>query len=178
VARRRQGVLMSRRSLLVALLVGSTAAFVIGVSVERSSADTHTEPAPAAHAGEAGESSGEHAAEEGASEGHVEGGQPHTDEGASESFFGIDYEAAPFVALAVAFSLALATAVWLRPGWALLLVLVALVMVAFAALDVREIVHQLDESKGGLAVLAAVVAVLHLAAAAVAGVMSRAPATA
>jgi hypothetical protein len=38
-------------------------------------------------------------------------------------------------------------------------------MLVFAALDVRELVHQIDESKGGLAVLAGVVAVCHLAAA-------------
>jgi hypothetical protein len=111
--------------------------------------------------GRSGESSAEHADEAGA------------DEGASESFFGLDYEATPFVALAAAFSLALAAAVWLRPRWALMLGAVAVAMVVFAALDVREVVHQLDESKGGLAVLAGVVAVCHLAAAAVAALMGR-----
>jgi hypothetical protein len=38
-------------------------------------------------------------------------------------------------------------------------------MVVFAALDVRELVHQLDESDCGLAALAGAVALLHLAAA-------------
>jgi hypothetical protein len=51
-------------------------------------------------------------------------------------------------------------------------------MVVFAALDVREVVHQLDESKGGLALLAGVVAVCHLAAAAVAALMGRSAASA
>jgi hypothetical protein len=149
---------MARRTLLVALLIASTAAFVVGVGVERSSADKHTEPARASESGEAGE-------------GHAEAARPESDEGASESLLGVDYEATWFVALAAAFSLALAAAAWLRPRWALLLATVAVAMVAFAVLDVREIVHQLDESKGGLAALAAVVALCHLAAAAVAALM-------
>ena len=46
-------------------------------------------------------------------------------------------------------------------------------MVAFAVLDVREVVHQLDEDNGGLALLAGVVAALHLGAAAVALALAR-----
>jgi hypothetical protein len=46
-------------------------------------------------------------------------------------------------------------------------------MVALAALDVREVVHQVDEHNGGLAALAGVVAALHLAAAAIALSMGR-----
>jgi hypothetical protein len=151
---------MARRTLLVALLVASTAAFVVGVSIERSSADTHTS-----------EGGAEHAEDAGADDGHAEAGQSGSDEGSSESFFGVDYEATPFVALAATFSLALAVAVWLRPRWALVLGTVALAMVLFGALDVREVIHQLDESKGGLALLAGFVALCHLAAAAVAAFM-------
>jgi uncharacterized membrane protein len=88
---------------------------------------------------------------------------------------GVDLEATPFVVLAAAFSLGLALAVWLRPEWRLLLALVAAAMVVFAALDVREVVHQLDEDNGGLAMLAGVVAALHLAAALVALSMGRSP---
>jgi hypothetical protein len=47
------------------------------------------------------------------------------------------------------------------------------VMVAFAALDVREVFHQIDEDDGGLALLAGVVAALHLVAAGVALLMRR-----
>jgi hypothetical protein len=155
-------VLTRRRTLLVALLVVSTAAFVVGVSIERSSAETHTEPAPSAESGEAGEGGAEHAE-----------AVPEADERESESFFGLDYEATPFVALAAAVSLALAAAVWLRPRWALLLAAVAVAMVLFAGLDVREVVHQLDESNGALAVLAGVVAVCHLAAGALAALLGR-----
>ena len=70
----------------------------------------------------------------------------------------------------------LALAVWLRPEWRLLIGLVVAAMVVFAVLDLREVVHQLDEDNGGLAVLAGVVAALHLAAAAVALWMGRSPA--
>jgi hypothetical protein len=86
---------------------------------------------------------------------------------------GIDIEAAPFVALAAAASLLLALGAWLRPRWLLLLVGIAAAMLVFAALDVREVFHQSDESRTGLAVLAGFVALLHLGAAATAGVMGR-----
>jgi hypothetical protein len=62
---------------------------------------------------------------------------------------------------------------WWRPRWVLLLVVVATTMLVFSALDVREVFHQRDEARTGLAVLAGVVAALHLAAAAVAGFMGR-----
>lgn len=163
---------MNARVLLVALLVVSTAAFAVGVSIERSSGDTHSETPAVDESSSATGESGEEA------EGHAEGGagaQAHVDEGGgageesnSETLLGIDLEAAPFVALAAAFSLALAVAVWLRPTRALLLAGVVVAMVAFAALDVREVFHQLDESKTGLAVLAVTVAALHLGAALVA----------
>jgi hypothetical protein len=49
-------------------------------------------------------------------------------------------------------------------------------MVAFAVLDVREVVHQLDDDNGGLALLAAAVAALHLGVAAIAVALARRPA--
>jgi hypothetical protein len=52
---------------------------------------------------------------------------------------------------------------------ALRLTLVALLALAWAALDVREVVHQLDESHAGVAIAASV---LHLAAEAIAGVLA------
>jgi hypothetical protein len=89
---------------------------------------------------------------------------------------GIDIEAVPFVVLAALVSLGLAAAVWWRPRWLALLVVVAATMLAFTALDVREIFHQNDEGQTGLAVLAGAVAALHLAVAIVAGLMARAAA--
>lgn len=41
---------------------------------------------------------------------------------------------------------------------------VALVMLAFTALDIRELTHQLHESRPGLAAFAATVAIVRLAA--------------
>jgi Flp pilus assembly protein TadB len=98
---------------------------------------------------------------------------PHKETHAELKPLGVDIEAAPFVALAAVTSLALALGAWLRPRWLLLLVVIAAAMLVFCALDVREVFHQSDESKTGLAVLAGFVALLHLGAAAVAGVMGR-----
>jgi hypothetical protein len=163
---------MNLRVLLIALLVAATAAFVVGVSIERSQGETHVEPASAvegAGAHEEGGESGEAAQAE-------ESAGAHDDESNGETVLGIDYEAVPFVAVAAAFSLALAVAVWLRPESKPLLVLIAVTMIAFAAFDVREVVHQLDEDNGGLALLAGVVAALHLGVAAAALALVRGPA--
>lgn len=163
---------MRLRVVLIALLVVATAAFVVGVSIERSQGENHAEPATAvAGEGEAGQPA-EAGHEDGAVSGEAaraeESPGAHADEGNAEKFLGIDYEAVPFIVLAAAFSLALAAAVWLLPGSVPVLALVVVAMVAFTALDVREVVHQLDEDNGGLALLAGVVAALHLGVAAVA----------
>jgi hypothetical protein len=76
------------------------------------------------------------------------------------------------VIAAVLASLALAAAGWLRPQTPALLAAVAIAMLAFAALDIREVAHQLDIDKDGVAVLAGAVAALHLAAALAAAAMA------
>jgi hypothetical protein len=156
-----------RRWTLVALLVASTALFAVAVIVERSNSDTHTEPT-SAHVGEAGEvPAGEHA--EGG-EGHDEttAGDAHT--ATNEAVLGVNIESTPLIVLAVIFGLALA-ALAAAPfgGLPAVLLAVALIALAWAALDVREVVHQLDESRTGIALLAIIVAVLHLATAQLAG---------
>ena len=65
-------------------------------------------------------------------------------------------------------SLALAAAGWLRSQSLAILLTVAAAMLVFAALDLREIFHQVDEDHNGLAALAAAVAALHAGAGAVA----------
>jgi NO-binding membrane sensor protein with MHYT domain len=73
----------------------------------------------------------------------------------------------------------LAAGAWWRPRWFALLAVLAATMVAFAALDVREVFHQSDEARTGLEILASAIALLHLAAAAVAvrmAQLARAPA--
>jgi hypothetical protein len=166
---------MRLRVVLIALLVVATAAFVVGVSIERSQGEAHAEPATTVEgeAGEPGEAGHEEGAENSEAGRAEESPGAHADEEGAEKFLGIDYEAVPFIVLAAAFSLALAAAVWLLPRSVPVLALVVVAMVAFTALDVREVVHQLDEDNGGLALLAGVVAALHLGVAAVALALAR-----
>ena len=167
---------MNLRVLLVALIALSTAGFVIGTAIERNNEDSHDEAAETVSE-ESGES-GEAHSEEGEIGESAEASSEEAESGHEESEeewepLGVDIEAAPFVALAAIFSVALAAAAWVRPRWVALLAVIALVMVAFAALDVREVFHQQDEDETGLAVLAGVIAALHLAAGAVAALMAR-----
>jgi hypothetical protein len=167
---------MSLRGILVALIVAATAAFVVGVALEhgRASGDHDTTTSQAVEGGEAHATSGE------ASEAHSEtGGAAETgrvaERGSAEPRgelrpLGIDVEAWPFVAIAAAASLALAAAAGANPRAVALLALVGAAMLAFAALDVREVVHQVDENDGRLALVAGTVATLHLAAAAAAAI--------
>jgi hypothetical protein len=164
---------------LVPLLVASTALFVVGVIAERSSTDAHTEAA-SAHDGESGEAArgaaGAHEEGEASSAGeagHAEAaaGETHTD--TNEAVLGVDIESTPLIVLAVVLGLALAALVATRFGrLPAVLAAVAAVALAWAALDVREVVHQLDESRTGIAVVAIVVAVLHFAVALLAGAMA------
>jgi heme/copper-type cytochrome/quinol oxidase subunit 4 len=163
---------------LVALLVASTALFAVGVIAERSDADAHSEVTGAEvgeHQEGAAEPEGAHQEEsEGtAAEAHETGGgngagDSHSDE--DESLLGVDLEVTPLVALAVIVGLGLAALAATRygqlPGF---LGLVAAIALIWAALDVREFLHLLDESRSGIAVVAITVAALHLAAAAVSG---------
>jgi hypothetical protein len=173
---------MRLRGWLVALIVLATAAFVLGTVIERGSvgetghaeaselAPTAGESDASGHAdedSEATESSSARTAER-------NGTPALTSEArhAESRPLGVDIEAWPFVTLAAAVSLGLAAAAWLAPRRVALLALVAVVMLTFAALDVREVAHQLDADDNGLAVLAAFIATLHAAAAALAGVMA------
>jgi hypothetical protein len=83
---------------------------------------------------------------------------------------GVDAESTPLLVLAVlaglALSVAAASELGRRRNFLLAVVVIAL---AWAALDVREVMHQIDESRAGIAAVAIAVAVLHLLAGAVAG---------
>jgi hypothetical protein len=76
---------------------------------------------------------------------------------------GINPEATWLVVTAVAASLLLAALILTLPS-PLLAAAVALIMLAFTALDIRELAHQLSESRPGLAALASAIAALHLLA--------------
>lgn len=165
------------RGWLVSLIVLATVGFVIGTSIERG--NTHDESA--AH--KSAEQAGEHTEGTGTEPSHTdeasgESAESHPDtagaSGSNEELrpLGIDIEAVPFIVLAALASLGLATLGWTRPRWLPGLVIIALAMLLFAALDVREVFHQSDEEHTGLAILAAVVAALHFAAAALAAGMA------
>lgn len=140
---------MGARVLLATLIVAATAAFVVGTAVERSTESDHHDAASEAPA------SGEAA---GAAQTHSEAGAEtavaRTREAGTTSSETPDEEAHAE----------------LRPQLALLLALVAVTMLAFTALDVREVFHQLDVSDDGLAVAAA--ATLHGGAAVAGAVMA------
>jgi hypothetical protein len=160
------------RRALVVLILAATAALVLGVALERDARShealrTSGEAAPVRHAAESGVGSEAGETGESTESGTVSGAPPRGErarEERSERLLGVDPESSGLLAVAVVVSLALAALVWRgEPPW--LLGLVALVMAAFAALDVREVVHQIDESRTGLTLVALLVAALHLAAA-------------
>jgi Flp pilus assembly protein TadB len=144
----------------VLLMLMSTLAFVIGASVEKNRG--HSEPGvEATHSDE-----GSQAHEEGGSE-EGEGAAPQAAE--SETIGGIDVESTPLIVVGAVLSLALVGAAlrWPRRGVFAVAVVFCL---GFAALDGRELAHQLDEDASGVAVLAGLTLALHLAAAATAGI--------
>lgn len=152
------------------LIVLATVAFAVGVGIEKSEGHDESGESAAHLAAEESEGSGEAAeldsdseptAEEASPAEEADGGGESDEEG---EILGINPESTPLVVLAVVGSLALAGGVWWRPQRVALLGLVAAAMLAFAVLDEREVFHQADESNTGLAVLASVVAALHLAA--------------
>jgi hypothetical protein len=153
------------RTALALLLVVGAVLFAIGTTLERNEKDSHQEPAATAASEENSEAESEEGEEHAASEGS-------TAEESSEEILGIDIESPFFVALGVATSLALAAGVWLLRRREFLLV-VGLFAVAFTVLDVRELLHQLDETNEGIALLVIVIALLHAAAVAAAAVLYR-----
>ena len=90
----------------------------------------------------------------------------------SEELFGVNPESVWMVILGVVASVLLALAVRFsdRP-----IVLVAVIVfgLLLAALDLREMVHQINESRTSLVVLSLILALLHLGVAGIAGVLLR-----
>ena len=81
-----------------------------------------------------------------------------------ETVLGINVESTPLVVLAVLASVVLAVATW-RTDYKVVLLVTALFAAAFAVFDVAEVTHQIRESATTIAVIAAIIAVLHGAAA-------------
>ncbi len=109
--------------------------------------------------------------------GHSEVGEnpaTHSAEVSSETLLGVNPEAPALVAVAVLLSLGFAALILTVRSRAIA-VAIAATMLVFTALDIREVVHQVNESRTGLALLAAFVALLHLGAAIAAAWVSREP---
>jgi hypothetical protein len=185
----------SLRMAAALLLVLATIVLVIGSTIERSVA---SEPSPTQSTetgGVTGSEQSEGASEEGvvghnegdAAEGadevgsgevigepESEGEEDHADEApelhneASETMLGINPESTGAVAAAVIISLLLAAALWFWRTPAVLIVAVVFALL-FVVLDLREVMHQLSEARGGLAAIALVAAVLHIGVALIAG---------
>ena len=148
------GVVVRLRWLLSTLLIVGAALFAVGIAVERN-ADDHVEPG-ATHT-EEGEAPGEHADEEAAAE-------PDHDDSSEERVLGMNLESPLLIGLGGAVSVALAVLTWRSNARIALLAAVGFAAL-FVVLDIAELVHQIDESRTGIAVLAAVVAFVHAAAA-------------
>ena len=136
------------RWLLSALLIAGAALFAIGVAGERRATDHH--------------SSGETT--------HVEGTNERTEttpvkagsETSSENVLGLNLESGSLVVVTVAMSLVFALLAW-RTNIRLIFLAFGAFAALFAAFDIAELVHQIEESRVGIAVLAAIIALVHVA---------------
>ena len=163
---------MNLRRLAASLFVITAALFAIGVASEgeESAAESAAEQAEGSETVDAGEVAESEAGEE-AEGGSEEVGHEESEAG-EEKVLGVDIESPTTVALAVIASLALAAGLWsTRRRWVALLAVAMGVL--FAVFDVAEVFRQLDESRAGIAALAAVVAIGHAVAAGAAGASLR-----
>lgn len=133
-------------------------------------------PVPSATGdGDGGESASATPGVSTAETGHSEVGEnpaTHSTEVSSETLLGVNPEAPALVALAVLMSLGFAGLI-LTVRSRRVAVVIAVTMLVFTALDIREVVHQVNESRTGLGLLAALVALLHLGAAVAAIAVAR-----
>jgi ABC-type multidrug transport system fused ATPase/permease subunit len=131
--------------------------------------ESHAGKEPAA--GRAGETSTERKGETAGAGGHESAAQLAREHG-NESVFGINTESTALVAIAIVVSIAFAISLWWGPG-----LIIAGFALAAAVFDVREVFHQIDESRTNLIVIAALVAFLHALVAAGALVLAHRHAT-
>lgn len=167
------------RRLAAVLLAVTAGLFVLGVSAERGEhRDTGSRSGEVgdAHGREGGESGASGEAVEGGESGEggeaVEGGERAGESGESGEegeVLGVDLGSPGIAALGVVVSVGLAVALWLSDRQA-----VAWAAAGFAGVfvlaDLAEVGRQLDESRGGLALLAVALALGHAVAAGAAAV--------
>ena len=153
------------RGALVLLLVGSACLFFVGSTVERH--HRHHESAVTNPAVATGESGGETGSESG-SKTTAEGTKPaeqRTEAATGETgakLLGINTESLALSIAAVVASILLAGGVWLGVWPRVVLLAVMGFGVVFAAGDIREVIHQVNESNSGLTTIAAILIVLHI----------------
>ena len=154
--------------LLATLLIASAVLFGTGVAMERSAPDVHSESTTNAH--DEGTESAARGESEEAEDSHSESEESQAAEDTTqensesdEDIFGVNPEANATVGVAIAASLMLAALVlWM--GSPIVWTLAGAFALVAAGLDIREVMHQLDESHEGIAAVAAGVAALHIAA--------------
>jgi hypothetical protein len=149
------------RGALAALLVLSAALLAFGVAREHATHHEEAKPSSAQAARphvESGNESGE-SSEQRASV----TGRPLAETAAEGRVLGVDLESWPLVVGLVTVSVILALAV-LRFRVRIVLLAVGLVVGVAAVFDLAEIVHQVNDSQGTLAVIAAAVMMVHISA--------------
>ena len=154
---------------LALLLVVGAALFAVGVGVERNTGDQHAaSPATATTVHNEASEAGTEDSSVGGNEStpHIEGSSSEASAHAesSEKILGINTESSGVVAIAVLLAVALAFLVVLRPRRPLFLTVVAFAG-AFAVFDVVEAIHQIDNSRPGIAAIAISLSLVHAAAA-------------
>jgi hypothetical protein len=142
------------RIVIALLLLASATIFAVGVAVERSG---HHD-ASAVNGAAVGNSSAPEgsAAKEGA-----EGNASAQATEASEQLFGVNTESNTVIGFVVATSLLLAM-IALAIRSPIVLAVVAVVALGAVAFDIREVLHQLDQTRTGVATLAALTAAMHV----------------
>jgi hypothetical protein len=91
----------------------------------------------------------------------------------NEAILGINVESWPLAIAAALVSIGLAFAAWRGSrNQGAILFAVAVFALAFAVLDMREVIHQSSEGRGGIVVLASLIGLVHLAAAALAALVA------
>jgi uncharacterized membrane protein YdbT with pleckstrin-like domain len=173
------------RLVLVLAILASAALFGVGSAIERSQKGErrHNEARAAraasaesgrqAHSERGGETSsepGRGTQPEGGAAGET-GSESHSE--SSEDILGINPESTGLVVAAIIAAALLALAVWFTRLRVVLLAVIAFGLV-FAAFDVREVVHQVNESRAGLVIIAGVLGAVHLGVSQLAGVLLRA----
>lgn len=145
------------RLLVVALLLLATAAFGVGVAIEKAEEGEHSEPAAVVRS-EGGEA-GTEAEAASAEEGHEE-----------ETLLAVELESTPLVILGFLASLLVAGAVWRLGDRRVVLGLAAAFCLGFAILDGVEVARKWGDETT-IALLALLALLAHAGAAAVAGAL-------